>query len=194
LLPDERAGVRFSRPIAPAAAAARVAVVDEAGSTVPFSLEVETGTTLVVETNARAFRVQVDDTTSARRFRVASADELGGIAGRVVDNHGGIAVIDVSLEGGVRRLERTVRADADGAFALSGLPAGSYRVRVHIDMDGGARWDGGSLFPYVAPEPVGWLPGPVRVRARWVTDLGNVRLDGGIAMADGIDADQQQGR
>jgi uncharacterized protein (DUF2141 family) len=98
----------------------------------------------------------------------------------------------VTLEGGARRLTREATATASGHFLIAGLPPGSYRVRVHFDTDGDGMWDGGRLFPHVPPEPIGWLRGPVRVRARWEADLGDVRLENGVASSDGIEVDEQQ--
>ncbi len=56
-----------------------------------------------------------------------------------------------------------------------------------MDSDGDGAWDGGRLVPYVLPEAVGWLPDPVRVRARWETDLGTMRIEAGFVSAEGAE-------
>jgi hypothetical protein len=48
-----------------------------------------------------------------------------------------------------------------------------------LDRDGDGAWDGGRLAPYAPPEPLRWLPEPVRVRARWETEVEPVRIEDG---------------
>ena len=49
-------------------------------------------------------------------------------------------------------------------FSIGGMPA-------FVDRNGNGVWDGGRLVPYEPPEPIRWLDEPVRVRARWDTEV-----------------------
>lgn len=174
LRPDERAGVRFTLPLDSAAVRARVRVRNPAGAVVPYVLIPDAdGLTYRLRLPLRAFTVAVQDgdSTRARRFATPAPDALGGIVGRVGAD--GPVLVEAYPEGGSPFV---ARVEASGAFVLQNLPPGAYRLRVVLDRNGNGRWDGGRLAPYAPPEPLRWLPEPVRVRARWDQDVGTVEV------------------
>jgi len=188
LVPGEQPGVRFSRAVDTLAARGRLAVRDASGATAAFRVSRADASSVQLEIGAVEYVVTVG--SAERHYRAATSDDLGAIVGRVA-GAGADGIVEVVAEGAGRRVRRTVRTDVAGAFAHRGLPPGAYRLRVMIDRDGDATWDGGRLAPYASPEPMGWLPGTVRVRARWDTDLGAITLGGGTASAEHGD---EQGR
>jgi hypothetical protein len=183
LLPGERAGVRFSLPIDTARARARVVVRDPAGAALPFGIVREDAGTVRLDVTAPRFEVMVGDASG--RFRVATGEDLGGIAGSVAAE-GRPTVVEIIPEAGTRGARRTVRPGSDGTFLVGGLAPGSYHLRAWIDDDADGTWDAGSIAPYDPPEPMGWLTTSVRVRARWDTDLGAVTVENGTAVAAGL--------
>ena len=110
----------------------------------------------------------MDDSTYARRYVLSAADALGSISGRVEGWWEEAIRIEAHPESG---LPFTASTEADGTFAVRQLPPGSYRVRLFVDRNGNGRWDGGSLAPYTAPEPMRWLSTPLSVRARWEHEI-----------------------
>ncbi|HLT48684.1 MAG TPA: Ig-like domain-containing protein [Rubricoccaceae bacterium] len=172
LRPDAAPGVRFSQPLDSLALRARVAVRGPEGP-LPFTSETDDGVSyrLHPEGAPRAFRVEVQgpDTLFTRRYARPGPDALGGIVGRVASGGEGPVRVEAYPDGGGAPFATT--AGPDGAFSLRNLPPGDYRLRLVLDRDGDGRWDGGRLAPYAPPEPLRWLPEPVRVRARWETEL-----------------------
>ncbi len=160
---------RFSAP----PDTASLALVGPDGAVLPSRVETEDGVTLRLVPLAPppagtpfALRVIVADSAAARRFRVPSADETGGIVGAAPWPG---AVVEARPADGGPTL--TTRAGADGRFALAGLVAGRYSVRAFLDTDGDGRWSGGRLAPYTPPEPLARLAEPAAVRARWDADV-----------------------
>ncbi len=116
--------------------------------------------------------VRVADSTRTRRYVRLTNDQTGGIVGTLVGADS-TAYVQIVPDVGTPLV---VRAGPEGTFSAVGLPAGSYRLRVFVDRNGNGRWDGGSLVPYVPPEPLRILPEAVSVRARWDTEIEPVAL------------------
>lgn len=165
LVGDERPALQFTAPPADSAA---IIAADTSGVRRLFRLTTDDGTRYRVET-ALPVVVTVSpplaDSARAQRFRRLDARELGGLAGTAL---GGRVVVEARGETG--RLARAV-TDAAGRFALTGLPAGPYRLVAFLDRDGDGRWTPGRLAPYRAPEPLLRLDAPQNVRARWDAEL-----------------------
>lgn len=179
LAPRQRPGVRFSAPLAPDEVARRVALTAD-GEAVPIVAETTDGVSFTVrpegDSLAGPFALAVrlpNDSTAVRRYAPLGASETGGIVGQV-EAAAGRAYVEVQGEGAEPVL---VPVGTDGRFAVDGLAAGAYRVRVFADLDGDGRWSGGALVPYRPPEPLRILPEPVDVRARWETELDPIRLE-----------------
>jgi hypothetical protein len=184
LQPDARPGVRFSQPLDSLALRARVAVRGPEGP-LPFAVETDDGVSyrLRLDGAPRSFRVEVagpasgvqgPDTVFVRRYARPGPDALGAILGRAGAPEGGTVLVEAHPASG---LPFTTTAGPDGAFALRDFPSGDYRLRLVLDRDGDGAWDGGRLAPYVPPEPLRWLTAPVRVRARWETEVEPVRME-----------------
>ncbi|NNF59112.1 MAG: hypothetical protein HKN04_12830 [Rhodothermaceae bacterium] len=171
LRPDARPGVRFSQPLDSTAFRTRVTVTGPSGA-LAYTTTTDDGVRydLHLVDAPRIFRIEVAgaDTTFVRRFAMPGPDALGALLGRVNAPDGAAVLLAAYPEQG---LPFTTRAQADGAFALTNLPPGSYRLRLVLDANGNGRWDGGRLTPYEPPEPLRWLAEPVRVRARWETEV-----------------------
>ena len=176
LSPLDTAAVRFNAP-PDSALLNRITLADTLGATLPFLLSTQDGVHYRIVTDADVpFRVEVPqpDSTYARLFVPPLPDELGDLAGVVVAPDGG-QVVTEAIAGEARYV---ARADATGAFALTGLPEAEYRLRVFVDRDGDGRWDGGRLAPYRPPEPIRFLDTPQRVRPRWETVIDTIRFEG----------------
>lgn len=174
LRPDAAPGVRFSQPLDSLGLRTRVAVVGPDGP-LPFAVETDDRVSyrLLPEGRPTAFRVEVrepgrSDTLLTRRYARPGPDALGAILGRVEAGGEAPVLVEAYPESGP---PFTARAGPEGTFALRDLPPGDYRLRLVLDPNANGRWDGGRLAPYAAPEPLRWLPEPVRVRARWETEL-----------------------
>jgi len=108
------------------------------------------------------------DSTYTRRYVLPTADALGSISGHVAGQEEYSVHIEAHPGSGPPFVSE---ADADGTFTVRRLPPGSYRLRLFVDRNGNGRWDGGSLAPYMPPEPLQWLSAPVSVRARWEHEI-----------------------
>ena len=190
LRPGERPGVRFTLPLTTDEARARIAVRDPAGAALPYTLENTDAVTLrlLVEAPRFSVAVAVGDTTRTRRFVQPGPDALGAVLGRV-EGLDGTVVLEAIPDGPVVRGRPSfiARTGPDGTFSFPTLPPGPYRLRLFADRDGDGAWDGGTLAPYAPPEPLAWLRSTFRVRPRWDTDLGTLRLAAGEAVADGLE-------
>ncbi len=174
LPPGSRPGVRFTSP-PPASVLASLAILVD-GDRQPGAFVTSDGVTFAPDSSTAlptrfALSVRVRDSTSTQRFAVPDARETGSLIGRV-DGTGPIFV-EVRPQAGPPIV---VRADAEGTFRVDGLLPGPHTLRVWADLDGDGRWSGGSLAPYVAPEPLVLIPQPVQVRARWETEIDPITL------------------
>ncbi len=67
-----------------------------------------------------------------------------------------------------------LRLAKPGAWELSTVPPGSYRLTAFVDANGNGRYDYGSVFPYSPAERFIVFPTDLQVRPRWTID--NVRI------------------
>ncbi len=179
LRPDRFSGVQFNQPIDSLTFREWVVTIGPNGE-IPYSYESRRGVSynLVLNSPPRTFRVEVrmPDSTYVRRYAIPAADALGSISGRVEGQHGASVLIEARLESGEPFFGEL---QTDATFIVRQLPPGSYRLRLFVDRNGNGRWDGGSLAPYLPPEPLQWLTEPIQVRARWehevedAVDFGN---------------------
>ena len=171
LRPDTLPGVRFNQPIDSLAFQQQVIVSGPDGG-LEYALQTDNGVSysLHLASPPRTFRVEVrmPDSTYTRRYALPAADALGSISGHVEGQGEDAVYIEAYPESGP---PFAAEADADGTFTVRRLPPGSYRLRLFVDRNGNGRWDGGSLAPYVPPEPLQWLSVPVSARARWEHEI-----------------------
>ncbi len=188
-------GLRFNRPIIEDQLRSAVTVSDSTGAARGFIAVTENGTdyeilleprllpgeTVVVRVDASQFAGA--DTTFTKSFQRISADETGEIAGVVLTvdatrnstiiGAGSVPVVvqvyPLDVAGTVPSY--SVAADSSGSFVVSGLPAGTYRLRAFADVNESGTWDPGLLMPYRPAEGVAWHTEAVRVRSRWETAL-----------------------
>lgn len=170
----ERPGVRFSSPPSQAQLDALALTVD--GEPQPATFRSADGLTVLVDTltalpDRFVLRLVTPDSTYRQRYSTPGDRDTGAIVGRVDSD--GPAFVEARPEAGPAVL---VAADATGAFTIDGLLPGPYLVRVWVDRDGDGQWSGGSLAPYLPPEPLVLLAEPAQVRARWETELDPIRL------------------
>ena len=185
-LPDERAlvegalpagarpGARFTLPPPDAALSA----TDTLGAPLALPFATDDGLTFrLAEPPMRPVRLTatLPDTTQSQLFRPAPDQARGALLGTVRADSA-LAVpagtrigVEVWATGAAEPLRLT--AEPDGRFSLTALPAGDYRLRFWLDVDGDGRWSGGRLAPYRAAEPLLLLDQPERVRARWDTEI-----------------------
>jgi hypothetical protein len=110
------------------------------------------------------------DTTYTQIFEPISGRDMGSIAGVVaLPDKTATVVVEVRHTDG--RLLHRGAADEAGRFRVDQVPAGHYRIRSFIDLDGNERWSPGAVDPYQAPEPLTWAADTLRVRARWESAL-----------------------
>ena len=131
------------------------------------------GVACFVEMVPDVVRVVAPDSVYEARYRALAPNQLGGLIGRVVGAAGPVVVEAFPPEGEPLRTP----PGPDGAFAFQRLAPGDYRIRVVLDRDGDGRWSGGSLAPYASPERIVFVTQPQTVRARFETDVGEIRLD-----------------
>lgn len=188
-------GLRFNRPISEELLGAAVAVTDSTGAARGFIAVTENGTAYEIRTDpgltpGDRISIAVDvsklsgaDTTMSRSYRRIPAEETGEIAGvvRMLDAIGDTTLTraaDVPVVVQIFPIDvamvvptYTTGTDSAGSFLVSGLPAGSYRLRAFADVDSSGIWDPGLLMPYRPAEGVAWHTEAVRVRSRWETAL-----------------------
>lgn len=171
LRPGQRPGVRFTQPLDSTALRERVRVL---GPEAPlaFTASSDNGLhyDLAIPAAPRTYRVEVagPDTLFVRRYAAPAPDDLGAILGRAEAPGGAPVLVTAYPAEGAPIVAAT---DGEGRFALRHLPPGDYRLRLVLDRNGNGVWDGGRLAPYEPPETIRWLPEPVRVRARWDTEV-----------------------
>jgi hypothetical protein len=177
LRPGEHPGVRFSEPPRVPPAGDRIEVRTPAGERVPASVTTDDGLRyriLSEVTGPFDVLVRQPDSLYTMRFSPLAADSLGDLSGTVVDiPAGATAVVELRPASGDVVFQQ---AGPDGSFLFRGLPPGETVIRVFADVRGSTQWDGGLLAPYRPSEPLRVLP-PVRVRARWETELEPISLD-----------------
>jgi hypothetical protein len=176
-------GLRFNAPIDEAALGSAVAVLDSMGTPLSYAAVTGDGTNYRLMPElwpgaSNPIQVHVDDSAFAgsdsvhrATYERIPASETGELAGIVARSGGAVFVQAAPVDAAVAVPSFEAAADSTGAFQFDGLPAGTYRIRAFVDEDGDGAWSGGLLQPYVRPEPIAWLPEPVRVRARWETSL-----------------------
>ena len=118
----------------------------------------------------RFVRVVTPDTTATVAFGVYEASELGSIVGRVSPAS---LYVEATSEAGATALGGV---DETGAFVITDLLPGPYRLRIWDDVDRNALWSAGNLAPYIPPDPLRFVEEPAAVRARWETDVGTLTL------------------
>ena len=133
---------------------------------------------LAPDVRAFAVRVASGDSVRTRRYRRLEPRETGELVGTVVGADGAAVLVQALPSSG--EPFRT-EADASGRFRFAALPPGDYRLRFVLDRDGDGAWTGGRLAPFAPPEPLAFGAEPQTVRARFETDVGEVRLDASAA-------------
>lgn len=173
LLPEQRPGLAFSTP--PEALPEVTVTSGGAPVEVAFSSTDDRVVSLDLDPSLRAFTVAIasGDSTLQRRYRRPAPRETGEIIGRAV---GADRVIVEALPASGDPY-RTI-TDSTGAFRLAGLLPGDYRLRFIGDADGDGAWSPGALAPYAPPDLLVFTSDPQTVRARFETDVGEIRLDG----------------
>ena len=164
----EAPGVLFSAPPPPGAVTLEV---DGAGRPAPLVSTDGVRVTVPVDSLPARFALRAGD--RRRQYARLGADAAGALVGRVESPpgpEGGAVLVEVTPAAG----PPVVVAAADGSFVVDGLAPGPAGLRVWLDEDGDGRWDGGSLIPYRAPEPLRILPEAASVRARWETEVAPV--------------------
>lgn len=112
------------------------------------------------------------------RFDYPAREERGSISGTLPPRPAqrGLVVIEATAEDGTRRYD----AAPFESFEIENLAPGRYAVRAWLDVRRSGlltgqedlmEWSGGSLAPYLPPEPLVILAEPVEVRARWETEI-----------------------
>lgn len=176
---DQVPGVRFSTAISIEQLRNYVSASDATGGRTISEVVSEDGTTFGLRFDppfaaGDTLTLQVDDPENppSQTFRRLDASELGEISGVAIapDAPDAIAVVELYEEDANERL-RVVTADADGAFMFTGVPGGTYRLRLFADEDESRSWSGGQLRPFRAAEPLAWWSEDVTVRPRWETAL-----------------------
>ncbi|MBO6574190.1 MAG: Ig-like domain-containing protein [Rhodothermales bacterium] len=183
LYPETQAELLFSFPPDDAALRRGVAVLDTSGQGIDWTWSTETGTAVALGLPPGApHRIEVDlaafagpDSLASVTVQPSPSRLLGELAG-TVDPSLDSAVVRGWLD---TRPPHIVRPDSSGAFVLDRLPGGSVlRLDLFLDLDGNGRWSFGSLAPFRAPEPIGWLDESPPVRARWETVIPDtLRID-----------------
>ena len=172
---DQRPGVRFTLP--PDSAQVAAVMVSASGNAAPFTLHrMGDGRSLEFEIPREVRRfslsIPVADSVQTRAYRRLAPNETGELAGRVTGSEGPVLVQAFPSRGAPYQ----TTASPDGAFRFPALPPGDYRLRFVSDTDANGTWTGGSLAPYLRPERVAFADQPQTVRARFETDMGEVRL------------------
>lgn len=176
-------GARFNVPLDASMLEAAIQLIDSTGRPLAYSALTDDGTTYrfisdpplsptyPIELRVDGSALAGIDSLFSTAFRRIPPAEMGEIRGIVEsDVHPVIVEIHpVAVEVDVPDFVLT--PDSTGSFVSDGLPAGTYRLRAYGDRNASGSWDGGSLRPYVPPEPVVWQADSVRVRARWETSL-----------------------
>ncbi|CAN5581530.1 hypothetical protein BH23BAC4_BH23BAC4_06630 [soil metagenome] len=170
--------VRFDIPLDSVMVSERIQVVDAEERSLPASFtRPDTGIVrITVPASIPAggrfqVRVREPDTTHVQYFRAPDPATAGEIAGTVPSFDGRERVVVEAIATEQPDRPRFTALVSNGRFEIRGLPAGSYRLRAFVDEDENGTWSGGRLFPYLAPEPLILHPQPVRVRARWETEV-----------------------
>jgi hypothetical protein len=172
-------GVRFSLPPPDSAYAA----TDTLGAPLGLAFGTDDGVTFrLADPPTRPVRLvaTLPDTVLARTFQPAPETQRGALLGTVrVDSTLQAPAVRIGVEVWPAGADTPIRtlAEPGGRFSFPALPAGDYRLRFWLDVDGDGRWTGGRLFPYAPAEPLLVLRETERVRARWDTEIEGLLIE-----------------
>ena len=158
-----------------------LSVTDTAGVAVAYRIQTEDNARFVVIPQPewkpdQVLKIQLDGQFMRKPkpfvqfFQQLPSNERGRILGRIAQADRTTIVIELYAESGsISRSMATApifttTADAKGAFAFRDLPEGSYRLRWFKDLNVNGRWDGGTIRPFLAAEPLAWRQTPIIVR------------------------------
>ncbi len=109
------------------------------------------------------------DSTFVVKFRTADYRSTGTLEGTVrADSslHDPIYITASTIDLNPK-VQRTIRRERPGPFAMDRLPEGKWTVEGFIDEGRNAKYDYGQPFPFKPSAPFGVSPDTVKVRARW---------------------------
>lgn len=106
------------------------------------------------------------DSLMTGRLKLTSQDSLGSL--KVI--HMSSNTLSCRLTG--KGVDRRFKLKPSSPEIVEGLPAQAYTLVAFIDENGDGRYQSGGMGPAGKSEPFIFYPEPIKVRARWETDLG----------------------
>lgn len=106
------------------------------------------------------------DSLMTGQLKLTNQDSLGSL--KVL--HMSSNTLNCRLKG--KGVDRKFKLKPSSPALIEGLPAQSYILVAFIDENGDGRYQSGGVGPAAGSEPFIFYPDPIKVRARWETDLG----------------------
>lgn len=112
--------------------------------------------------------------------RVAAADTLGFIEGKIVDTTTkGRSIYRVELKNVDFGIYRMIAVGSDSLWATGAVLPGRYLCRAFRDDDGDGEMSRGSVTPYRYAEPTASIPDTIVVVSRWTNSDNTILFKGG---------------
>jgi hypothetical protein len=117
------------------------------------------------------------DTIINIRFKTEDTRSYGSASGRVTFSEAltGDLYINFTAEN-LKKVYQT-KADKDGYWKITGLPAGKYSIDIFLDENFNGKYDFGNAFPFKHSEKFKKYDTEINIKSRWDTDKINITFD-----------------
>ena len=187
LRPSQFPTLRLNQAVEADSITAYVTLSDSTGTTLPFSVFSENGSSFLLSPEEPFPRdhpltvslsgnlVNLPDTSFTELFSFPSSSNFGEISGVIVhEDSAGQSVVEL-IPADITEPNASVQRilpGSDGSFQFSNLPdKARYRLRAFLDINQNETWDGGQVVPYQRAESIIWPTDSLQVRARWEQSL-----------------------
>jgi hypothetical protein len=121
------------------------------------------------------FNNPMPDSVLSFAFRLAPADTVGTAAAEIA-NKNTAPIIGILTQWGSRNVVYKSNPSKSVEIKWASIFPGDYRLEFFEDTDGNGEWSPGIVSPFKPAERFSFLPDTLKVRSRWVTDIGAVSL------------------
>jgi hypothetical protein len=123
-----------------------------------------------------SFNNPMPDSALSFAFRLAPVDTVGSITAKIEANN--VRGLFIGIVTKLDKKEDTYRSTADklGNLTIDAIMPGDYRFEFFEDADSNGEWSPGMVAPFAPAERFSFIADTLKIRSRWSTDIGEVRL------------------